>query len=94
MNYSKLNVVKLGTGPMSCGDYDGTVMRFTPVQIKSTLPGALVVTYNDKTSAYIPGSVVEVHENTSNLVVSLGEGENILVSTHNTSTTPNQPLRG
>ncbi|XP_028403045.1 uncharacterized protein LOC114525810 [Dendronephthya gigantea] len=94
VNYSKLNVLKLGTSSISCGDYDGTVMRFTPVQIKSTLPGASVVTYNDKTSAYSAGSVVEVHENTSSLVVSLGETERILVSANHTSITPNQPLSG
>ena len=92
--YSKLNVLKLGLGAMPCGDYNGSLFRFIPGNVKTTLPGTSVVSYNDSTNTYRLATVDEVNENRTSFVVSWSETESGIVSSENTTKTPDQPIRG
>ena len=93
-SYSKLNALKLGTGEIFCGEHFGSVIRFTPIDIKTTLPGAHVVSYNATSATYRSATVVKVHEDNATVTLSFTDAESVSVSTENTTKTANQPLRG
>jgi hypothetical protein len=79
---------------MTCGDYDGSVFRFIPANVKTTQPGAFVVSYNESTGTYRSATVDETNENKTSFVVSSSETDSGVVSLENTTKTPHQPLRG
>ncbi len=93
-SHSTLHVLKLGTGEISCGDYDGSVLPFIRSNLETTQRGAFVVSFNESTNTSRPATVVEVRKNNASFVVSLSETETALVPANNTVKTPNQPLRG
>ena len=93
-SYSKLNVLKLGPGEISCGEYVGSVIRFTPIDIETTLPGAFVVSYNAISAGYRSATVVKLHEENSSAILSFSDTESASVSLENTTKTAHQPLRG
>lgn len=86
--------MKLGSGEISCGEYVGSVIRFTPIDIETTLPGAFVVSYNAISPGYRSATVVKLHEENSSAILSFSDTESASVSLENTTKTAHQPLRG
>lgn len=64
------------------------------MDIKTTQPGALVVSYDATSAIYRSATVVNVHEDNATVTLSFTETENVSVSIDNTTKTVNQPLKG